>query len=64
MCATCQSAENNGTVAREHDCLKNYDGSIKAMEVDIALESNVTVFYENDGTIALKNAIADDNSSI
>ena len=39
MCATCQSAESNGTVAKEHKCPKNYSGSSKAMEADAALES-------------------------
>ena len=64
MCATCQSAEANGTIAREHKCPKNYSGSSKAMEADAALESYVSLFRENEGTIAFSHVIADDDSSM
>ena len=37
MCRVCSSAEEHGEEPSDHVCPQNYDGSSKAMEVDVAI---------------------------
>ena len=37
-CRFCDTAERNGTKPREHDCRKNWQGSSKSMEPNMAID--------------------------
>ena len=50
--------------AKTHRCPKNYTASSKAMEADAALNLYKSMYDKSQGSIALANIVADDDSSM
>ena len=61
-CAICERAERNNEVAPPHDCRRNWYGSSKAMESDVAVELATTA-KEGDSGVKISVVIGDEDSS-
>ena len=62
QCRTYLSHDIKGIEPPAHNCLKNYTGSLKAMEVDASLPTNEDVYFDLKKNIALQYIVSDDDS--
>jgi len=59
-CAVCEVTVRNGSAPRKHDCRKNWTGSSKAMEPDVAAELTVSASQHH---VQVKILVRDEDSS-
>jgi len=60
LCAVCEAAVRNGSAPRKHDCRKNWTGSSKAMEPDVAAELTVSASQHH---VQVNILVGDEDSS-
>ena len=64
MCPVSSSTEEHGEKPSDHVYPKNYDGSAKTMEVDVALHLYKELYQNSNKKLYLKAIVADDDSSM